>query len=486
LLFSSLAAFTQAPKLQWMKRWGNNGASLWVGTSTTDEQDNIYLTVLYKGTIVLDGYTFIAGNTGNNLAQLKLNPNGLIVDTTNIKATTTGSYNVNSNANSLIVRNGYVYNLIYPISTTILIKGHSIPNTGLSDVLLYKSDTNGNYIWCKNIVYDTSPQVGFGINIDANDNIIINGYFTTSATFYGGAIILSSTSTKQQPFIAKLDTSGNVLWAKHIPCSSNVTASATYNSGISDNSYYFTGLFADSLKTDVDTLISYGAGDMFLYATDYDGNGKWVRQIGGLLVDQQLTIKVHDNLIYFAGNYQSATLTIDSTSTLKSVLTLPNAGTVTNDIIYGQYDTSGTLQFVKRYGSVLADTYNNDFYVKNGLVKLGIQYGANIDIDGNLFTISGTANTVQLLLKDNVCTKYFMNLVGTGTENNIRLGVVDSHNNYVVNLTTNSNPYVIDGISYARVGSVRDIVIAKYSSPYKALKTGKSFLKVGNNVINYK
>jgi len=253
-----------------------------------------------------------------------------------------------------------------------------------NDLFLAKYKINGDIQWAYNIAYGTDIQNIANIAVDKNDNIIMCGQFNKDVTFRGGLGTLTSLAypTIRQTYIAKFDQNGNFLWSNHIEGDHNNTTFRTVRAY--DYGYYFSGAFVNNLTFDIETITSNGVlADMFVYKTDLNGTGQWIRKIQGTGTDIVWRNSIDNNGNVFLGGYfNSSTLVVDSTATLPSTVTITNKGL--NDIFFSSYAPDGTLRFVKTYGSTANEmaytAENNDDHV-----ILGGEFGADINFGlGNL------------------------------------------------------------------------------------------------------
>jgi hypothetical protein len=86
-----------------------------------------------------------------------------------------------------------------------------LPLAGNSDAFVVKFDNSGNCIWVKTFG-GSSFDTGLGITVGSSYDIFISGYYQ-SPNINIGNISLSNSSAAADGFIAKLDSSGNSLWA---------------------------------------------------------------------------------------------------------------------------------------------------------------------------------------------------------------------------------------------------------------------------------
>jgi gliding motility-associated-like protein len=105
---------------------------------------------------------------------------------------------------------GYSYTTGYVTGATIFSSTINLTTNGSSDVYVAKSDPSGSFVWAKTFGGQAADR-GNDIALDAQGNIYITGFFNGSAQFDN--ITLTSAGNSQDIFIAKLDNNGNVLWA---------------------------------------------------------------------------------------------------------------------------------------------------------------------------------------------------------------------------------------------------------------------------------
>src|SRR5205085_938950 len=112
----------------------------------------------------------------------------------------------------------------------------------------------------------------WGIATDANGNAYITGYFSSDITF--GNITLTDTSNNRTLFLVKYDSSGDVVWATRVGGSSNV-GNSVVTDVFSD--VYLTGSYKDTIIFGNDTLLNSGQGDIFIAKYDSSGQVLWAR-----------------------------------------------------------------------------------------------------------------------------------------------------------------------------------------------------------------
>jgi len=191
-------------------------------------------------------------------------------------------------------------------------------SAGTSDVFISKLDSNGNFVWAKQLG-GSSQDVGNSIAVDLFGNVLTTGTFIGSADFdpsnssfplnsFGGADI----------FISKLNASGDFKWAKQLGGTSQdegntITVDAFGN-------VYSSGDFLATADFDpgagVCAYISQGLADVYISKLDSSGNFVWAKQIGGTDDDRDYSVIVDGAGSIYTTGYFRGTVDFD-----------PNAGT---------------------------------------------------------------------------------------------------------------------------------------------------------------
>ena len=144
---------------------------------------------------------------------------------------------------------------------------------------LAKYDPSGNPIWVKPI---SASSLGLvqenALAIDNNNNIYVGGYLSGDSISVGGILLSAPTATSGSFFLARYDTSGNVIWANASNGDSYDVIVDITTDGMGN--IYVTGSFSsDSLSFGSYTLynpVPQGFGSPFnnFFAAKYRPNGE--------------------------------------------------------------------------------------------------------------------------------------------------------------------------------------------------------------------
>ncbi|MEN6446019.1 MAG: SBBP repeat-containing protein [Candidatus Cloacimonas sp.] len=241
----------------------------------------------------------------------------------------------------------------------------------MGDIFVAKLDSNGNWLWAKK-VGGTSNDLGKSIAVDSNGNSYITGYFNGIATF-GTATLTSSGG--DDIFVAKLDSSGNWLWAKKAGGTgtdegNGIAVDANGNS-------YVTGYFGGRSATFGNTILTSSSMfffDIFIAKLDSKGNWLWAKKVGGENDKEVKCIAVDaKGNSYVTGNFEGSA--IIGTTNLTSNGWAP-------DIFVAKLDRNGNWLWAKQAGgtskdygySIVVDVKGNS-YVTGSFDSSNITFG---------------------------------------------------------------------------------------------------------------
>jgi hypothetical protein len=247
--------------------------------------------------------------------------------------------------------------------------------------------------WAKG-VGDVPPDEGKSIAIDKFGNVYITGYFrSTTLTF--DSININRNNVVQGSlytdfFVAKYDSSGNVLWAKseggvwdeYGACITTDLSGNIYVAGNFNSPFFVLGY---------DTLTNIGSFDVFIVKYDSQGNKLWAKSVGGTTSEDCNSI-VTDFFgnVYVTGRFSSSTIAFDT-------IVLNNNGG-SNDVFIAKYDLSGNILWAKSFGG------NKNDYGKS----ITVDKGGNIYVTGDFFSDSINIDNRVLYNFDSSTSDFFV------------------------------------------------------------------------------
>ncbi len=263
----------------------------------------------------------------------------------------------------------------------------------LNTIFIQKIDINGNIIWTKEMEdsSDYDEGRGYAIAVDDSGNVYATGYIAgtvdfnpASATYY----LSSGSSGYCSPsiFIVKLNSDGDLLWAKLAVCSYDPYYFAIGNSIAIDKSgnVYTSGEFFGTVDFDPGlsnyNLTFNGGINIFVEKLDASGNFVWAKQMGGENNNYcdasaySMAIDNDDNIYttgYFDGtvDFDPGTSTYDLTATSY------------DDIYIEKLDPDGNFVWVKQMEST-SYSFDNGFSIA-------------VDTVGNIYSTGIFTETVD-------------------------------------------------------------------------------------------
>jgi len=291
----------------WAKNAGGTGADIGYGIAV-DASGDSYVTGYFYGSAIF-GYTTLTSSGGSDIFVAKLDSWGNWLWAKNAGGTGADiGYGIAVDADGNSYVTGYFQSSPAAFGSTTLI------SNGDYDIFVAKLDSWGNnWLWAKN-AGGTKNDYGQGIAIDANGNSYITGYFDTSATF--GSTTLTSNGNADI-FVAKLDSSGNNwLWAKN---AGGIFGDIGYGIAVDGiGNSYVTGYFDYSATFGSTTLISNGVYDIFVAKLDSSGNWLWAKNAGGTDYDRGRSIAVDTSGNSYVTGYFKGTAAFGSTTLTNS------------------------------------------------------------------------------------------------------------------------------------------------------------------------
>jgi hypothetical protein len=158
----------------------------------------------------------------------------------------------------------------------------NLVSAGGDDLFFAKYDASGNLVFARGMGGAGDDRC-LGLALDAAGNIHLSGFFRETVDFDPGSGTVSLTSAGGSDiFFAKYNSSGNLLFAKHMGSSQTsvfnegaygITVDATGN-------IYITGCFLDATDFDpgpgTTTLTAFVPGVEDLFLAKYDPNGNYI------------------------------------------------------------------------------------------------------------------------------------------------------------------------------------------------------------------
>ncbi len=278
-----------------------------------------------------------------------------------------------TDASGNILVTGFFY------SPTITFGSIVLTNTsinGLADIFVAKYGPSGNVLWAKS-AGGIWEEEAFGISTDADNNVLVTGHFT-STSFTIGNTTLTNVTGGNSMFVTKLDSSGNVLWAKQ-------SVGTDTDRGVSvatdmHGNVLVTGYF-ESPGITFGTVVLTNASaysDIFIVKYNAAGSVLWAKREGGAQGESGKDISCDTNgNIVVGGNFAGQSFSIGGNL-------LSNTGSpTTRDVFFAKYDSSGNVLWAKCAGGIYNDfTWGIRTDATNNILLTGFFESPSITFSG--------------------------------------------------------------------------------------------------------
>ena len=255
---------------------------------------------------------------------------------------------------------------------------HYVSCTGDSDLFIEKLDSAGKFAWVKTMMGVGQWGNWIADMAVANGNIYTTGEIGLVVDLDPGLGVQSFSALGfSDMFIQKLDTSGNLVWAKQIG-----GAGYCYGTAVAvapNEDIFIAGSYSDD-TLDLDpgsgtaNIINYGSYDGFLVKLDSSCNFSWGKTIGGWGLDncQGLVLDSVAN-VYALGAFEGMANLNDP-----NLYYVNSAGS--SDIYFQKRDSSGAFIWGTSIGGDDSDMPGNIQISPGGLVFVAGNFMDSIDL----------------------------------------------------------------------------------------------------------
>ncbi|MBP6620416.1 MAG: SBBP repeat-containing protein [Leadbetterella sp.] len=385
LTFNCLRVFNGSKWLQLMtaQDLGQTSSIAWqLGSNETvsssgiakDFSGNIYVAGNFKGTGVF-GSTNVNSVGDNDVFLAKYTSEGslLWVRTAGSSAGDIAT-DISLDLSGNVLITGYYFDAIN-------FGGNIVSSSGSSDVFAAKYDPSGTVLWAKK-VGGSGLDLGNSVDTDASGNVYLGGSFNGSCTFFGVSDITLNSAGGDDGFVAKLDASGNVLWAKSIQGTATQKANDVLILG---SDLYVLGTFENTTDLGNSVSLSSGAGNVDIFIAKYDliGNCQAATGFGGVGTDEASRLaKDNNSNIWACGAiYQSATI---------GSFILTSAGNY--DAFFVKLNSSLSILNAKLFGGSNNDKANDMGSDAEGNVFLVGEFAGTLTNGSKLITSNGSSD----------------------------------------------------------------------------------------------
>ncbi len=294
----------------------------------------------------------------------------------------------------------------------------------------------------------TGSEIGNGIAVDIVGNIYVTGYFTGTATF--GNTQLTSTGS-YDVFVAKYDRSGILSWVRQVGGLGDISDPKIAVEG--SGNVYITGSFFYQATFGNNTLTSAGYDDIFVAKYNSSGTFLWARQGGsesGGDRGKGIAVDASGN-VYVTGTF-AGTAAFGNASLIA-------AGSY--DIFVAKYNTTGTLQWVRKAGNANSD-FSNDVAVDGTGNVYVTGYFQFMTTFGNTTLTSAGSYDIFLTKYNSNGTFQWVQQIGGSSHDYGRDIAIDGNGN--IYLTGVFSETVTFGNTSITSAGVADVFVARYNT----------------------
>ncbi len=295
-------------------------------------------------------------------------------------------------------------------SETTYFDSNVLNSQGDKDVFLVKYDVSGQLLWLKSFG-SSGEDIGYGVTVDKEDNIIITGHFHND--FEVDGVILSS-SGNDDIFLIKFSSHGDLIWAESLGGAYHDSAFGVKSD--SNGDLIVTGHFEGTVFFGNTAFTSSGIADIFIAKFSSNGEIKWAKRGWGSNGDFSKAIAIdNSNNIFITGDFYGS-LTFDGDQVLQS------SGSA--DFFAAKFASNGDFQWVRHGTSNLsAEGKSVTIDTTGNVVVTGLYQGTfNLESPGHIFPNLGLRD-IFLVKYSNYNGEILWSKSEGGTDNDFSLAI---------------------------------------------------------------
>jgi len=414
--------------LVWAQRFGNADRNR-ANNVYVDDNDDIYVTGYFEGTVDFDPGAGTANLTSQNIVSafvLKLDTDGNFLWVRKFEGPSGVSegLEVAVDSNSDVVIGGYFTDdCDFNPAGGGLVYNSSVGRDGF----IVKLTSTGAFVWARHLEGNNDNRVNT-LSIGADDQIVVGGFFEGQLDFdqFNPGTTVETTGSGPDIFAAQYDDDGMNEWA----VSTGGAGTNTVNRlSVNDNGDVFlTGQFVNTVDFDPGAgtaNITATNNESYLWSLDGSGIFNWIQRIGGTGQDLGLGVANGPDGSVYATGYFNNTADFDGGTTMTSL-----GG---HTIYVAKYLDDGTLEWTQRMGGPGGDDYGYNLYVDESWDVLTTGYFASdcdFDPDGGGANVTATNRDAYVHKLSQTCTAPTITNVDA-LNTMLCPGVVDSTKVYV-------------------------------------------------------
>ncbi len=429
--------------------------------SVIDQNNNLYLAGIFIGTVQAGAVNYTAyGGSGYDIFVAKYDERGNLLWFRQIGSSAQNDFMEGitlQGDSSVLIAGGFSGNSCDFGDGKVLTNDNpGTPEAFLARIRL----SDGMVRETRKIAYGKNTERPLAVQVDRNNAVVVVGlYQGTYSTYFSPSDSVKCIGSMNY-FLLKLDANLDLIWVKTYR-GTNIS-NIFYSLDVDNTGYYIAGTNKDSLFLDIKTLVSRnGSVDLFLYKTDFSGNGQWVRTAGGSSDDISVysTCDQRGN-VYLSGYFASSDLQVDSLENIPSQRIAQTKGS--NDIFFAKYTNEGQLLWFGTEGSPGDDRLSR-LHTNGQFIVIAGHFSGPMTLRNEVLTPRGGTDGLSIVYDENDNLLYAIPIGGTGADVT-QTCVIDSKGNYIF-MGNFKSPVLYLSDSYTLTNpttSTNDVFIAKY------------------------
>ncbi|NBC83040.1 MAG: T9SS type A sorting domain-containing protein [Bacteroidetes bacterium] len=309
-----IAKYNSDLERQWINHIGGTGGEYYASL-TLDEQRNIYVSGGFNSKTYFSLQDSLENKNFFDAFIAKYNTNGQLIWTKNVANGPSWDVinNIDLDKNNNLIVTGFFQDSIYFENDTLNSQGSANQYNFYAQF-----DTSGNFNWVKNL--PCNSNLTRITNVRAfNDGYYFTGYFQNTIEFEQKTIDAGS-NYDIVLFKTDLNGNESWIRQSYSSSGNNGILNVTQDNygGIYTAGFFDTdGITVDSTESIVskDSLKTTGSEDIFLFKYNKNGRLQWSKRYGGSKADRPLGISQRNDIIYVTGFYTDSITLQDDTLT---------------------------------------------------------------------------------------------------------------------------------------------------------------------------
>jgi hypothetical protein len=257
---------------------------------------------------------------------------------------------------------------------TVDFGGGGLVSAGSEDIFLAKYDAAGVHLWSQRFG-STSYDRGNSVAVDGLGNVFVTGYFNGTVDFGGGGLVSAGS---YDIFLAKYNADGVYQWSQRFGSTGMDIGNSVAVDGLGN--VFVTGYFNGTVDFGGGGLVSAGSFDIFLAKYNAAGAHQWSQRFGNTGSDYGYSVAVDGSANIFVTGSFWGTVNFGGGN-------LVSAGA--GDVFFAKYNSSGTHQWSRRFGSTSSDFGNCVAADGSGNVFVTGYFEGTVDFGGGGLVSAG-------------------------------------------------------------------------------------------------